>query len=313
MKFPVAIEVVDSHTEAEPTRCVIEGWPVPAGANISERRNTMAREQDHLRRAVVLEPRGHDAIVGAMLLPPDRPEAVAGIVFFNDVGYLGMCGHGLIGVTRTLAHLGRIESGTHSFDTPAGPVDVTLADHAITIRNVPSYLHHADVQVLVPGLGVLTGDVAWGGNWFFIVSVPSLRLELVNRAELLNASIAIRTALAAAGITGRGGELIDHIELVGPAVSPDADARNFVLCPGTTYDRSPCGTGTSAKLAVLYHHGQLQLGQRWRQESITGSMFTGWLEESEGVIRPHITGNAFVTARSTLLFDPRDPFIGGLA
>lgn len=308
------IEVIDSHTEGEPTRVVIDGWPEPAGATMLERRESMRRGQDHLRRAVVLEPRGHDAIVGALLTPPERAEATAGIVFFNDVSYLGMCGHGLIGVVRTLEFLGRIQPGKLEFDTPVGPVSAELAhDGAVTIRNVPSYLHQKAVTVEVPDLGSVTGDVAWGGNWFFLTELPGQPLELARRAELLRVTAMIRDALTAHCITGAGGELIDHIELFGPPTVAGAQSRNFVLCPGGAYDRSPCGTGTSAKMAALHGKGQLAIGEEWVQESIVGSSFTGWLEAEGDQLMPHIRGRAFITARSTLLFDADDPFRHGLA
>ena len=313
MKSYGPIDVIDSHTEGEPTRVVMSGWPEPAGRTMAERRDFMRREQDELRRSVVTEPRGHDAIVGALLTPPARPEAVAGVVFFNDVGYLGMCGHGLIGVVRTLYHVGRVQPGHLEIDTPVGPVSAELTESgAVTIRNVASRLHRANVTVQVAELGPVTGDVAWGGNWFFLTELPGVPLELAYRAELLRLTTLIRDALDANGITGSNGEWIDHVELFGPPTRQDADSRNFVLCPGSAYDRSPCGTGTSAKMAALHGKGQLSLGERWRQESIVGSMFTGWLEDSDGALIPNIQGAAYVTGRTTLLFDPQDPFRNGL-
>lgn len=313
MTLPGPIEVIDSHTEGEPTRVVLSGWPLPAGESVAARLETLRRDHDHLRRAVVLEPRGHDAVVGALLLPPDRPEAVAGVVFFNDVSWLGMCGHGLIGVVRTLEHLGRIGSGRVEIDTPVGPVSATLEDDgAVTIRNVPARVHQVDVTVQVPGIGPVTGDVAWGGNWFFLASLTDVPLEFSRRQELLRITTQIREALIASGVTGEGGALVDHVELFGPPGRSDTDARNFVLCPGNAYDRSPCGTGTSAKMAVLHRHGALATGQQWRQESIVGSRFTGWLEEVDGALIPHIRGQAWITARTTLLFDRDDPYALGL-
>jgi proline racemase len=307
------IEVVDSHTEGEPTRVVISGWPEPPGATVLERREAMRAGHDALRRAVILEPRGHDAVVGALLVPPDRPDADAGVVFFNDVSWLGMCGHGTIGVVRTLAHLGRIVPGPVELDTPVGPVGATLhADGEVTIRNVPSWLEAADVSVEVEGLGTVTGDVAWGGNWFFLTALPDVPLRFEDRTELLRLTTAIREALRREGVTGRDGAEIDHLELFGPATRPDCDARNFVLCPGSAYDRSPCGTGTSAKMAALHAHGRLALGAPWRQESIIGSRFAGWLEQDGDHLVPYIRGTAFVTGRSTLLFDPADPFRCGI-
>ena len=307
------IDVIDSHTEGEPTRVVVNGWPEPVGRTMVERREFMRREQDALRRGVVREPRGHDAIVGALLTPPERPEAVTGVVFFNDVGYLGMCGHGLFGVVQTLSHLGRIQPGHLEIDTPVGPVSAELsADGSVTIQNVASRLHRANVIVPVPGLGNVTGDVAWGGNWFFLTELPGVPLELAHRSELLRLANLIRDALGANGVTGSDGEWIDHVELFGPPTRKDADSRNFVLCPGTAYDRSPCGTGTSAKMAALHGKGHLALGQRWRQESIVGSLFTGWLEAAGDRLIPHIQGAAYITGRNTLLFDPQDPFRHGL-
>ena len=308
-----AIEVVDSHTEGEPTRVVIGGWPAPAGATMAERRESMRRDHDHLRRGVVLEPRGHDAVVGALLTDPERPTAAAGVVFFNDVGYLGMCGHGLIGVVRTLEHLGRVAPGHLEFDTPVGPVSALLEpDGAVTIHNVTARLHAADVSVDVAGVGTVTGDVAWGGNWFFLTSVD-IPLLIERRADLIDVTVRIRDALHGAGVTGSDGAFIDHVELFAPPRRPDADSRNFVLCPGTAYDRSPCGTGTSAKMAALHAKGKLAIGERWHQESIVGSMFTGWLDEDEAGLHPNIQGRAYITGHGTLLFDPRDPFRHGLA
>lgn len=310
--WPGRIEVVDSHTEGEPTRVVIDGWPQPAGATMAERRAFLLEHQDRLRQAVVCEPRGHDALVGALLTPPVAPGSATGVIFFNNAGALGMCGHGLIGLVRTLEFLGRLAPGALRVDTPVGSVGAELEpDGAVTIENVPSYCHAQDVALDVPGLGRVTGDIAWGGNWFFLTERPELPLELANVAALTDATSRILAALRAAGITGRDGGEIDHVELFGPPRRPDADSRNFVLCPGLAYDRSPCGTGTSAKLAVLAARGRLAPGERWRQESITGSLFEGWLEERKGTLVPHVRGRAYVTGRTTLVFDANDPFREG--
>src|SRR5688572_584639 len=307
------VTVVDSHTEGEPTRVVIAGWPDPPGASMAERREAMRLHQDALRAGVVREPRGHDAIVGALLTKPVSPDAVAGVVFFNDVGYLGMCGHGLIGVVRTLEFLGTARPGRMLIDTPVGPVGAELgAGGEVTIENVPAYRHRADVDVDVPGFGRIRGDVAYGGNWFFLADARGTPIAMTNVRELMRFTMAIRDALDQEGIAGANRARIDHIELFGPPSRSDADSRNFVLCPGAAYDRSPCGTGTSAKMAVLHARGDLAPGQRWRQESITGSVFTGWLSEREEALVPHINGRAFITARSTLLFDAADPFRFGI-
>jgi 4-hydroxyproline epimerase len=310
--WPERIEVVDSHTEGEPTRVVVDGWPQPEGATMAERRAFLLARQDRLRQAVVCEPRGHDAIVGALLTPPVEKGSAAGVVFFNNAGALGMCGHGLIGLVRTLELLGRLGQGALRIDTPVGTVGAELeADGAVTIENVPAFCHARDVALDVPGLGRVTGDVAWGGNWFFLTELTAPALELANAGALTDATSRILEALRVQGVTGRDGALIDHVELFGPPRRADADSRNFVLCPGLAYDRSPCGTGTSAKLAVLAARGKLAPGQRWRQESITGSRFEGWLEEKNGALVPHIRGHAFVTGRATLFFDARDPFREG--
>ena len=310
--WPERIEVVDSHTEGEPTRVVVEGWPQPAGTTMAERRAFLLRSQDHLRQAVVCEPRGHDAVVGALLTPPVETGSAAGVVFFNNAGALGMCGHGLIGVVRTLEHLGRLGRGSLRVDTPVGTVGAELdGEGTVTIENVPAYCHARDVAVDVPGLGRVTGDVAWGGNWFFLTELARPPLELANVAALTDLTSRILAALRAQGVTGRDAAEIDHVELFGPPQREDADSRNFVLCPGLAYDRSPCGTGTSAKLAVLAARGTLAPGRRWRQESITGSLFEGWLEEKDGALVPRIRGRAFVTGRATLFFDPSDPFREG--
>lgn len=312
--WPPRIEVVDSHTEGEPTRVVVEGWPSPAGATMAERRAFLLRHQDHLRQAVVCEPRGHDAVVGALLTPPVEAGSTVGVVFFNNAGALGMCGHGLIGVVRTLEHLGRLGPGSLRVDTPVGTVGAELdGEGAVTIENVPAYCHARDVAVEVPGLGRVVGDVAWGGNWFFLTELAEPPLELAHVGPLTDATARILAALRAFGVTGRDGATIDHVELFGPPRRADADSRNFVLCPGLAYDRSPCGTGTSAKLAVLAARGTLAPGRRWRQESITGSLFEAWLEERAGDLVPRVRGRAFVTGRATLFFAADDPFRAGFS
>jgi proline racemase len=282
---------------------------------MAERRDDLRARFDHLRRAVVCEPRGHDAIVGALLTPPVHAGSVAGIVFFNNGTYLGMCGHGLIGVVRTLEHLGRLTVGTHCFDTPAGTVQADLAeDGAVTIVNVTPSVHARDVTVDVPAWGTVTGDVAYGGNWFFITHADAVAVDLANVRELERFTQAIQDAIRAAGITGADGADVDHIEISAPPTRADADARNFVLCSGGEYDRSPCGTGTSATMAALHARGTLAIGAPWRQESITGSLFTGWLTTApDGALVPHVRGTAFITGEATLRFDPRDPFRAGIS
>ncbi|MDB4890248.1 MAG: proline racemase [Gemmatimonadetes bacterium] len=311
---PIAIRIVDSHTEGEPTRVVVSGWPQPSGETMAERRDDLSARFDHLRRAVVREPRGFDAIVGALLTPPVNEGSTAGIVFFNNGTYLGMCGHGLIGVVRTLEFLGRLKPGKAYFDTPVGTVSAELFDDgSVSIDSVPAKLHARDVAVDVEGYGRIVGDVSWGGNWFFITHADQVPVDMAHVGELTRFTQAIQDAIRAQGITGADGGDIDHIEISAAPERADADCRNFVLCSGGAYDRSPCGTGTSAKMASLHARGELRIDDEWRQEGIAGGLFTGWLTLGEnGEIMPHVRGSAFVTADATLRFDPKDPFRFGI-
>ena len=246
------LEVVDSHTAGEPTRCILSGGPDLGKGTLSERMERFHHEYDWMRRAALCEPRGSDVVVGAWILEPDTPDCAAAVIFFNNVGYLGMCGHGTIGVAVTLAHLGRVQPGIHFLQTPVGRVKVDLKSRSLaTIENVPSYRYASGVEVEIPGHGKLRGDIAWGGNWFFLVEHDAIPLELENADALADLTCEIRKALSSGGIKGAGGAEIDHIELFsGPRDSAN-HSRNFVLCPGKAYDRSPCGTGTSAKMACL--------------------------------------------------------------
>ena len=307
-------EVVDSHTEGEPTRVVIAGAPALGPASLAERRARMAREHDAFRSAVVNEPRGSDVVVGALLVEPQDRTCAAGVIFFNNVGYLGMCGHGTIGLVATLEYLGRIAPGEHRIETPVGVVRATLHGAGrVTVENVPSYRHSKDVVVEVPGFGAVTGDVAWGGNWFFLAEGAPVPLTLEHREALTEYTWAIRQALAAQRITGANGQEVDHVEVFARAADARAGSRNFVLCPGKAYDRSPCGTGTSAKMACLAAEGKLGPGEIWRQEGILGTVFEGsYRLGDDGAVIPRITGRAFITARSRLLFDPQDCFRAGI-
>jgi 4-hydroxyproline epimerase len=304
------MRVIDSHTEGEPTRVIVEGGPPLGGGPLAERRERFAREFDHVRRFAVTEPHGHEAMVGALLCEPHDPTCAAGVIFFDNAGYLGMCGHGTIGLAATLAHMGRLKPGRHRFETPVGVVGVELADrNAATIENVESYRHMAGISVEVAGLGNVEGDVAWGGNWFFLTSAAPCALTLPNVGKLTAAACAIRDALAAKGVTGRGGAPIEHVEIFAPAHASQASSRNFVLCPGGAYDRSPCGTGTSAKLACLHADGKLRSGEVWVQESIIGSQFRATFEPGpNGGVLPRIGGRAFVYAEGTLVENQADPF-----
>ena len=310
------IQVIDSHTGGEPTRVVMSGAPDLGGGSVAEQLERLRAEHDWLRRAVVNEPRGSDVLVGALLCPPEDPAALTGVIFFNNVGYLGMCGHGTIGLVATLAHLGRLEPGTHVIETPVGTVTATLrSDGRVSVANVRSYRHATGVEVTLEGPDGtpmrVTGDVAYGGNWFYLCDDHGLDVRPGNLRQLTTVATRIKEALAAAGRTGEGHE-IDHIELMAP--SPTADSRSFVLCPGDAYDRSPCGTGTSAKLACLAADGVLAPGRVWRQESVIGSVFdASYMPSPEGGVLPTITGTAHVTAEATLILQPGDPFVHGIA
>jgi 4-hydroxyproline epimerase len=301
------IHVIDSHTGGEPTRVVVSGGPNLGNGNVADKLKVFRDSHDAFRSAVVNEPRGSDVLVGAILVEPGDSSCAAGVIFFNNVGYLGMCGHGTIGLAVTLEHLGRIQPGEHRIETPVGIITATLhSDGSVSVKNVPSYRKAKLVTVQVPGLGEITGDIAWGGNWFYLIEKHPWALELGNIDQLTDVTWRIRQAVNAQGFPE-----VDHVELFGPAKS-GANSRNFVLCPGKAYDRSPCGTGTSAKLACLYADGKLKPGEIWRQESITGSIFEGSAEETDGQIIPTIKGTAFVNAEAKLILNPSDPYCGGI-
>jgi 4-hydroxyproline epimerase len=311
------VQVVDSHTAGEPTRVVVDGGPDLGRGSLVERLARFRTHEDRWRSGLVNEPRGSDGLVGALLCEPEDPTCAAAVIFFNNVGFLGMCGHGTIGLAVTLAHLGRIQPGVHRIETPVGVVTTQLHDrHRVTVSNVPSYRLATDVTVDVTGHGRVTGAVAWGGNWFFLVDAPStIHVGPDNLDRLTEFSWQIRQALLSSGVRGTDGAEIDHIEVSGPPSTRAAHSRNFVLCPGKAYDRSPCGTGTSAKLACLHASGTLRPGDLWRQESVIGTVFEASFTLDPGDHRrvlPSITGTAHVTAESTLMFEEDDPLRWGM-
>jgi 4-hydroxyproline epimerase len=307
------IRVVDSHTGGEPTRIIVEGGPDLGSGSIADRVELFRVHFDYVRSGVTNEPRGSNIVVGALLCPPVDPSCAAGVIFFNNVGYLGMCVHGTIGLVVTLAHLERIGCGEHRIETPVGTVTAVLHDTGeVTIANVPSFRSAASVNVAVPGRGNVHGDVAWGGNWFFLLDDPPIEVARSNIAALADFAWDIRQSLERSGIKGPKGEEIDHIELFSSSETPGVNSRNFVLCPGRVYDRSPCGTGTSAKLACLYADGKLRPGDVWRQEGILGSVFEGTIRIDGGRILPAIKGSAFITSEADLILDARDPFCHGV-
>lgn len=307
------IHIIDSHTGGEPTRMVYAGFPDLGTGSMAERLEILKNQYDHYRRAVILEPHGNDVLVGALLCEPVNPEAAAGVIFFNNTGYLNMCGHGTIGLIASLAYQGKISAGVHTIETPVGDVVCTLhEDGSVSIDNVPAYRYQKQVSVEVDGLGKVVGDIAWGGNWFFLVSQRFVDINVANVEALTDITWRIRQALIAQNITGENGGDIDHIELFQDC--DFADSQSFVLCPGKQYDRSPCGTGTSAKLACLAADGKLAEGETWQQASVIGSQFTGSYKRiDEHTIRPTIRGSANISAETTLILDSEDPFQWGIS
>ena len=311
------ISVIDSHTGGEPTRIIVEGGPDLGNGTIADQANRFENEFDYIRTAVISEPRGSDVLVGGILCQTSDSSNAAGIIFFDNAGLLGMCGHGTIGLAVTLHYMGRLEIGSHTFETPVGNVGVDLlSPNEARIRNIASYRTDAGLEIDVPGYGKVVGDVAWGGNWFFITSDSPIKIDPANTDDLLRYSKAIRCQLHAQGHVGNDGGAINHVELQGPPADRTADAKNFVLCPGGAYDRSPCGTGTSAKLACLAAAGKLSPGATWRQESIVGSIFETSFEFENGEtgdrIIPAICGNAYISGEAKLVLDPADPFCHGI-
>jgi len=336
----IRIPFLDSHTGGEPTR-LIPSLPFDLGTgSVADKLSTLKKDHDDLRRTVLLEPRGSDVLVGAYLVPPADPTCQFGVIYFNNVGYLGMCGHGTIGLIASLAYMGKVQPGVIRVETPVGVVEATLHDmslrgeaeatsqstggllradehrprndmypNKVSVQNIPAYRHLTHVPVTIDGKTV-HGDVAWGGNWFFLVHDHGLEINMQNLEALTDFSWRVREQLTANGITGANSAEIDHVELF--ASTPDADSKGFVLCPGKAYDRSPCGTGTSAKLACLYGDGKLQVGQIWKQQSVVGSIFEGSIQIQDNRIIPTITGEAWVMSEGTILVDERDPFGKGI-
>jgi 4-hydroxyproline epimerase len=302
--------VVDSHTAGEPTRTIVSGGPAPHGENVNEWLQSISKDFDQFRTAIILEPRGSEVMVGAHLLPPANPKNTAAVIFFNNVGYLGMCGHGLIGVVETLRYLQRISPGTHVFETVAGLVEAELFDdYSVQLKNVPSFRTVTQLPLVTPNFGVVHADIAYGGNWFCLVKHPMMNEKNPSKPQLLQLANEILEQCR------RTYPEVDHVELFGPPFTPNGNARNFVLCPGAMYDRSPCGTGTSAKLACLAATRELQQGQSWIQEGILGTSFEGsfeWLDPTQGIITPFVRGRAFVNGDLNVVIDPNDPFAWGL-
>lgn len=303
----ITLTYIDSHTGGEPTRLVTSGLPDFGAGTVADQATVFARDFDHYRRAIVNEPRGNDVLVGAALVPASVPEADIGVIFFNNVGLLGMCGHGTIGVIASLPDL----PSTVHIETPVGLVVANRnEDNSVSITNVRSYVVAETVSVDVPDYGVVEGAVAYGGNTFLLVTNHPWR----NRISISDVRAMTHYCEAVLSSARAVDPTIDHVELFAPSQYAENDSRNFVLCPGGQYDRSPCGTGTSAKLAWLYANAKLKANELYRQESVTGSVFTGKVEEHpDGGVVPTITGTAFVTARGELVIDPADALGWGIS
>lgn len=308
------MHIIDSHTGGEPTRVILDSGPNLGSGPLTNRAQILATEQKSFCHSIILEPRGQAAMVGALLVEPVDPECVTGVIFFDSDVVLGMCGHGTIGLTITLAHLGRIGIGSHKIETPVGVIEVFLSEHnTVTITNVESRRTCRAAEVEVEGLGTVIGDVAYGGNWFFIVEPSPIKIEAGNIRALTDAAIAIRTSTIEHDVVGDEGQPIDHVIFQGPSQDPKIHSRNFVLCPDDAYDRSPCGTGSSARLACLAADGRLDPGQEIVQESVIGSPYRiSYQPGPNGGVIPMITGQAYIIADSTLFFDESDPFRNGI-
>ena len=309
------MRVIDSHTAGEPTRVIMDGGPDLGAGSIAERARLLQAEYHEFCSSVLCEPRGNDALVGALLVEPSEAGCATGVIFFNTVQNLGMCGHASIGLAVTLAYLGLIKPGKHQFDTPVGVITVDLKDkNLVSVTNVASYRLQKDVRVSVKGYGEIVGDVAWGGNWFFLVKESPLEIIRENIRQLTDLSLDIRHTLEVEGVTGADGAWIDHVELYGPPAADLTNSRCFVLVPSGSYDRSPCGTGCSAKMACLASDGVWREGDLWIQESIIGSTYAlSYLASNCGGVDVTIEGRAYVTAEAQLYFDPSDPYRFGIS
>lgn len=332
MRTSRVYHAVDSHTEGMPTRVITGGVGVFPGATMAERRTWFMEHNDELRQLLMFEPRGHAAMSGVILQPPTRPDADWGVLYIEVSGCLPMCGHGTIGVATVLVETGMVEVQepitTIRLDTPAGLViaEVAVSDgHAerVTITNVPSFVERLDASVEVPGLGTVRYDLAFGGNFYAIVKLAELGIEFradrANKDELLTAGLAIMDAVNAADepVHPERGDIrgCHHVYLEAPGSTAAHSRHAMAIHPGW-FDRSPCGTGTSARMAQLHARGELPLHQDFVNESYIGSQFTGRLVADAEVVGrtavvPTITGRAWVTGTAQYFLDPSDPFPKG--
>lgn len=315
--LPERLRVIDSHTIGEPTRLVIDESLVAGldlgGGSVRERRDRFRERYDHVRQALVGDPRGTVAMVGVILLPPADPSCRFGAFCINRVGYLDMCGHATIGLAVTLGHLGRIEPGSFRLETPADVVGVTWhGGGEASFECVPPRRITKSLALACDDGARVTGDVATSGLWFFICRDHGLPVDSAGIPALTARAWAIRRALDARGITGTGGAVIDHVVLLGPPRDARNHGRAFVLCPDGAFDRSPCGTGTSALVGCLFEDGQLAEGHTWRQESVLGGVYEASIRRVGGMLVPTVRGSAWLTGETTLHFAGDDPYRTGI-
>ncbi|HET7356643.1 MAG TPA: proline racemase family protein [Nocardioidaceae bacterium] len=331
MRSRRVLHAVDSHTEGMPTRVITGGVGVLPGATMFERRRWFLEHSDDLRTLLMYEPRGHASMSGAILQPPTRPDADFGVLYIEVSGCLPMCGHGTIGVATVLVETGMVEVTepvtSVRLDTPAGLVvaEVAVEDGAataVTIRNVPSYAHRLGACVEVPGLGPVRYDLAYGGNFYAMVELAELELPF-DRAEkqrLLDAGLAIMAAINDQDrpVHRENPEIsgCHHVALLAPGSDEKHSRHAMAIHPGW-FDRSPCGTGTSARMAQLHARGRLPLHREFVNESFIGTRFVGRLVEevalADGTVAvvPTITGRAWLTGTAQYFLDPTDPFPAG--
>jgi proline racemase len=331
----LTLRTIDAHTAGEPLRLIVSGFPPVEGETMLDKREWVREQHDHLRRALMLEPRGHADMYGALLTAPERDDSDAGVLFMHNAGYSTMCGHGIIAVATIALERGllmaRAGRSAMIFDTPAGSVHVTAAmspaepdrvSH-VSFRNVPSFVLEGGIAVRL-GSRELRADVAFGGAFYAIVDSESTGIPLVPErlADLRKAGMEIRDRVEATvrAVHPEAPELhgIYGTIFTGPAASSDADLRNVTVFADAAVDRSPCGTGTSAVMAVLSEMGLLGVGQTFTHESIIGTLFRGRVmdETMVGEVRaivPEIRGEAYITGESTFLIDERDPLAFGFS
>ncbi len=331
MKFKRVLSAVDTHAGGSPERVVVGGLPPIPGETMLEKARYVRGNLDHLRTLLVHEPRGHGNMYASLIVPPTVEDADVGVLYLEVGGYPTMCGHGTIAICTVLVETGVVEAREPeteiTLDTPAGLVGAKVAvkdgeAESVTIRNVPSFLYKADIEVKVPGLGRVALDIAYGGNFCAILPAESVGLEVVPEAALdliacgteiwkaVNEQVEVQHPIEP------GINCVNYVQFYAPATHRRATVKNAVIAPPTSLDRSPCGTGTSARMAALYARGKLGLHEEFVHESIIGSLFTGRLVAETRVgdfaaVIPTITGSAHITGLHQFMLDPRDPFPAG--